>query len=150
MSVAPILTRALRYGAVVAIAVAVIAGGIGLLVAGIPGLLGGLGGAALSAVFLGLTAASMLVAGRVTRGDSGSPAFFGIVLGVWALKFIVFILVALLFRGQAAVDPYVFFFAVIAAVLGSLVADIVAVVRTRVPYVSDVVLPGEEAAPDRS
>jgi hypothetical protein len=150
MSVAPILTRALRYGIAVAIAVAVIAGGIGLVVAGIPGLLGGLGGAALSAVFLGLTAVSMLVAGRVTKGDTGSPAFFGIVLGVWALKFIVFIVVALLFRGQAAVDPYVFFFAVIAAVLGSLVADIVAVVRTRVSYVSDVVLPGEDAAPDRS
>jgi hypothetical protein len=150
MSVAPILTRALRYGIIVAIAVAVVAGGIGLAVAGIPGLLGGLGGAALSAVFLGLTAVSMLVAGRVTKGDTGAPAFFGIVLGVWALKFIVFILVALLFRGQAAVDPYVFFFSVIAAVLGSLVADIVAVVRTRVPYVSDVALPGEEPVRDRS
>ena len=150
MSVAPILTRALRYGIIVAVAVAVVAGGIGLAVAGIPGLLGGLGGAALSAVFLGLTAASMLVAGRVTKGDTNGPAFFGIVLGVWALKFIVFIVVALLFRGQAAIDPYVFFFAVIAAVLGSLVADIVAVIRTRVPYVSDVALPGEEAARDRS
>jgi hypothetical protein len=150
VSVAPILTRALRYGGFVAVAVAVVAGGIGLVVAGVPGLLGGLGGAALSAVFLGLTAGSMLVAGRVTKGDTGSPAFFGIVLGVWALKFVVFIVVALLFRGQAAVDPYVFFFSVIAAVLGSLLADIVAVVRTRVPYVSDVVLPGEGAASDRS
>lgn len=144
MSVAPILTRALRYGAIVAIAVAVVAGGIGLAVAGLPGLLGGLGGAALAAVFLGLTAASMLIAGRVTKGDTGGPAFFGIVLGVWALKFIVFIVVALLFRGQAAVDPYVFFFAVIAAVIGSLVADVVAFITARVPYVSDVVLPGEE------
>lgn len=143
MTVAPILTRALRYGAVVALAVAVIAGGIGLIVAGLPGLVGGLGGAALAAVFLGLTAASMLVAGRVTKGDTNGPAFFGIVLGVWALKFIVFIVVALLFRGQAAVDPYVFFFAVIAAVLGSLVSDIVAFLRARVPYVSDVSLPGE-------
>jgi hypothetical protein len=150
MSVAPILTRALRYGGFVALTVAVVAGGIGLIVAGVPGLLGGLGGAALSAVFLGLTAASMLVAGRLTKGDTSGPAFFGIVLGVWALKFIVFIVVALLFRGQAVVDPYVFFFSVIAAVLGSLIADIVAFVRTRVPYVSDVVLPGEEPRPDRS
>lgn len=144
MSVAPILTRALRYGGIVAIAVAVVAGGVGLLVAGAPGLIGGLGGAALAAVFLGLTAVSMLVAGRVTKGDTNGPAFFGIVLGVWALKFIVFIVVALLFRGQAAVDPYVFFFAVIAAVLGSLIADIVAFLRARVPYVSDVTLPGEQ------
>ncbi len=143
MSVAPILTRALRYGGFVALAVAIVAGGIGLAVAGLPGLLGGLAGAALAAVFLGLTAVSMLVAGRVTKGDANGPAFFGIVLGVWALKFVVFIVVALLFRGQATVDPYVFFFAVIAAVLGSLISDIVAVIRTRVPYVSDVVLPGE-------
>jgi hypothetical protein len=150
MSVAPILTRALRYGGFVALAVAIVAGGVGLLVAGVPGLLGGLGGAVLAAVFLGLTAASMLVAARLTKGDLGSPAFFGIVLGVWALKFVVFIVVALLFRGQAAVDPYVFFFSVIAAVLGSLIADIVAFVRARVPYVSDVVLPGEEAGPGRS
>ena len=144
MSVAPILRRALRYGGLVAVVVAVIAGGIGLFVAGVPGLLGGLGGAALAAVFLGLTAVSMLLAGRATKGDSGSPTFFGIVVGVWALKFIVFIAVALLFRGQVAVDPYVFFFAVIAAVLGSLVSDIAAVARSRVPYVSDVNLPGEK------
>lgn len=150
MSVAPILTRALQYGVVVAITVAVVAGGIGLIVAGIPGLLGGLGGAVLAAVFLGLTAASMLIAGRVTKGDTNGPAFFGIVLGVWVLKFIVFVSVALLFRGQAAVDPYVFFFSVIAAVLGSLIADIVAFVRVRVPYVSDVVLPGEEPRSGRS
>ncbi len=147
MSVAPILRRALRYGAVVAVAVAVVAGGIGLAVAGTPGLLGGLGGAALSAVFLGLTAVSILVAGRVTKGNSNGVAFFGIVLGVWALKFIVFIAVAVLFRGQAAIDPYVFFFAVIAAVFGSLIADMVAVARARVPYVSDVTLPGEKAGP---
>jgi hypothetical protein len=143
VSVAPILTSALRYGAIVALAVGVVAGGIGLLVAGIPGLLGGLGGAALAAVFLGLTAVSMLVAGKVTKGDTTGPAFFGIVLGVWFLKFVVFIVVAIAFRGQPAVDPYVFFFAVIAAVLGSLVSDIVAVIRTRVPYVSDVSLPDE-------
>lgn len=143
MSVAPILARALRYGGVVALVVAVVAGGIGLLVAGVPGLLGGLGGAALAAVFLGLTAGSMLVAARVTKGDTGSPIFFGIVLGVWALKFVVFVVVALLFRGQANVDPYVFFFAVIAAVIGSLISDIVAFVRARVPYVSDVALPGD-------
>jgi hypothetical protein len=40
-------------------------------------------------------------------------------------------------------NAYVFFAAVIAAVLGSLIADIVAFQRSRVPYVSDVELPGE-------
>ncbi|CAN5318414.1 hypothetical protein BH11ACT3_BH11ACT3_03350 [soil metagenome] len=143
MSVAPILITALRYGGIVAGAVAVVAGGVGLLVDGVPGLLGGLVGAALSAIYLGLTALSMLIAGRITRGDTTSPLFFGVVLGVWFLKLVVFVIAAILVRGAPWMNAYVFFAAVIAAVLGSLVADIVAFSRSRVPYVSDVELPGE-------
>jgi hypothetical protein len=143
VSVTPILTRALRYGGVFAGLVAVVAGLVGVIVAGVPGLIGGLLGAALAAVFLGLTAGSMLIAGSVTKGDGGSPVFFGIVLGVWLLKLIVFVVVAILLRGQPWLDPFVFFLAVIVAVLGSLVLDVVAFLRARVPYVSDVVLPGE-------
>ncbi len=147
MSVTPILTRSLRYGALLALAVAVVAGVIGLIVAGVPGLLGGLVGALLAAVFLGLTAISMLLAGRVTKGDAGSPVFYGIVLGAWLVKLVVFVLVAIWLRGQHWLDPVVFFCAVIAAVIGSLVADIVAFQRARVPYVSDVSLPGEPSDP---
>jgi hypothetical protein len=143
VSVTPILTRALRYGGILALAVAVIAGGIGLVIDGMPGLLGGLLGAVLAAVFLGLTAGSMLIAGRVTKGDTTSPAFFGIVLGVWLLKLIVFVVGAVLLRGAHWLNPYLFFAAVIVAVIGSLVTDMVAFVRARVPYVSDVDLPGE-------
>jgi hypothetical protein len=143
MTVAPLMTRALRYGAIVAVAVAVVAGTIGWLTSGLPGLLGGLSGAALSAVFLGLTAVSILIAGRVTRGDAGNPAFFGIVLGVWVLKLVAFVVAAIFMRAWDAVDPVVFFWAVIAAVIGTLVGDIVALVRTRIPYASDVVLPGD-------
>ena len=146
MSVAPILTRALRYGGILALAVAVVAGIIGLIVAGVPGLVGGLLGAALAAVFLGLTAGSMLFAGRVTKGDTTSPAFFGIVLGVWLLKLVVFLLAAILLRPQHWLDPFVFFAAVIVAVIGSLITDVVAFQRARVPYVSDVELPGQANA----
>jgi hypothetical protein len=147
VTVTPILTRALRYGGIWAVTVAVLAGTIGLLVVGVPGLLGGLLGAALAAVFLGLTAGSMLFAGRVAKGDTTGPTFFGIVLGVWVLKLVVFVIAAIVFRRIDGIDPYVFFFSVIAAVVGSLVADIVAFIRARVPYVSDVVLPGEESHP---
>jgi hypothetical protein len=139
---APVLRLALRYGAILAVAVAVIAGTIGYLVAGAPGLVGGLLGAALAAVFLGLTTASMLVAGRVARGDSTSPVFFGIVIGTWLLKLIVFIVVEVLLRGQPWFDPFVFFAAVVVVVIGSLVLDAVAMYRARMPYV-DVSLPGE-------
>ena len=147
MSVTPILTRALRYGAIVAIAVAVVAGLLGLLLAGVPGLVGGLVGALLAAVFLGLTAISMLVAGRVTKGDGASPLFFGIVLFALLLKLVLFVVAALLLRGQTWLSPGVFGVAAIVAVLGSLVADVVAFLRARVPYVSDVRLPGDDEAP---
>ncbi|MCU1552143.1 MAG: hypothetical protein JWR36_2703 [Glaciihabitans sp.] len=143
MSVTPILTRALRYGGILALAVAVVAGAVGLIVAGVPGLVGGLLGAALAAVFLGLTAGSMLLAGRVTKGDTTSPVFFGIVLGVWLLKLVLFVVAAIVLRGQHWLDPYVFFAAVIAAVIGSLITDVVAFQRARVPYVSDIEVPGQ-------
>ena len=143
MSVTPILTRALRYGGILALAVAIVAGAVGLLVAGIPGLVGGLLGSALAAAFLALTAGSMLLAGRVTKGDTTSPVFFGIVLGVWFLKLVLFLVVALALRGQHWLNPSVFGVSVIVAVIGSLVTDIIAYQQARVPYVSDVELPGD-------
>jgi hypothetical protein len=143
MSVTPLLTRALRYGAVVAVVVAIGAALIGLAVAGVPGLIGGLVGAAMSFVYLGLTAVSMLVGGRAARGDGTSPAFFGVVLGFWFVKLVVFVIAAIWLRGQDWLEPGVFAATVIVAVLGSLIADVVAFVRARIPYVSDVELPGE-------
>jgi fructose-specific phosphotransferase system IIC component len=143
MSITPVLTRALRYGGIWALIVAVGAGLIGLAVAGVPGLVGGLLGAVLAAVFLGMTAGSMLIAGRVTKGDLGSPVFFAIVLGVWFVKLVVFLVVTIVLRGDTWLSPAVFGFAVIAAVIGSLATDVIAYVRARVPYVSDVALPGE-------
>ena len=143
MTVAPLLTAALRYGAIVAAAVAVIAGAIGWVTSGVPGLLGGLLGAVAAAVFVGLTAVSILIAGRVAKGDATNPAFFGIVLGVGAIKIVLFIVAAIALRGVEGLDFVIFFWAVIAATFGSLVADIVAFARTRIPYVSDIELPGD-------
>ena len=139
-----ILSRALRYGGVVTGVVVIVAGVIGYLVSGLPGLLGAVIAAVLSAVFLGLTAVSMLVAGRVTKGDGTNPIFFAIVLGTLGLKFLLFLVFVIWLRTQTWLDPAVFAFTVIAAVLGTLAADILAMVRTRVPYV-DVTLPGEDA-----
>ncbi|MCU1417131.1 MAG: hypothetical protein JWP32_1305 [Schumannella sp.] len=143
MTVTPILTRSLKYGGIVSAVVAVVAGLIGYLVSGVPGLLGALVGAGLSAVFLGLTAVSMLVGGRAARGDGTSPVFFGVVLGAFGLKLVLFVLFALWLRTQPWMDARVFAFTAIAAVVGSLIGDLVAFARARVPYVSDVRLPGE-------
>lgn len=141
MSVAPLLIRSLRYGAVLAVLVGVGGAVIGFLVAGTPGLVGGLLGAALAAVFLALTAVSILIAGRVSKGDFTSPAFLGIILGVWTLKLILFFLISLWLRGQDWIDPGAFGITAIVAVLGSLIADGVAFQRSRIPI--DVKLPDE-------
>lgn len=150
ISTAPVFRTALIGGGIVAVAVAVIGGGIGFLAAGQRGLLGGLVGAALAGIFLGITAASMLVAARVARGDLGSPIFFGVVMAVWFVKIVLFIVVALWLRGQDGLNPYAFFFSVLAAVIASLLVDCVAVARSRVPYVSDVELPGPDPSTDPS
>jgi len=143
VSVAPILKLALRYGALVAGAAAIVGGTIGYLVAGVPGLLGALVGAGLAAVFLGLTTVSVLIAGRATRSDPTNPVFFAIVVGALGVKLVLFLVFALWLRGQTWIDPGVFAFTAIAAVIGSLIGDAVAFARARVPYVTDVRLPGE-------
>ena len=65
--------RALRYGLILTAVVAVGGSVIGYLVAGPTGLVSALLGAALTAVFMGLTAGSFLVALRVTKGDGDEP-----------------------------------------------------------------------------
>lgn len=143
MTVSPLLRRSLVYGGISAAVVAVAAAIVGSLVAGGPGLAGALAGAVLAAVFLALTAVSILVAGRVTGGDLTNPVFFGIVLGVWTLKLILFFVLSLWLRGQEWIDPGAFGLTAIAAVLGSLVADVVAFQRSRIPV--EVALPDDDA-----
>jgi hypothetical protein len=143
-----VLGLSLRYGGILALGVAVVGSVVGYLVDGPAGLASALIGTALAAAFMGLTAVSILVAERVTKGRSGSGAFFGIVTGAWAAKVVVFAVVAFLLRDQAWVSPYVFFFTTLVVVAGSLVADGIALSRARVPYVGDIDLPGHEKPHD--
>ncbi len=145
---APVMRRALVYGAALSFAIAVIGSVAGALVAELPGMLSALIGAGMGFVFLGLTAASILLADRVTGNDLLSPAYFGIVLGTWVLKFIVFLALVFTLRDASFVEPVVLFVCLVAAVIGGLVTDIIAVTRSRVPYVSDVRLPSKDEIPD--
>lgn len=149
MRSASILARALVYGGILTVAIAVVGSIVGFLVAGGPGLVSALIGAGLTALFMGFTALSIVLAAKVTRNEPSSTLFFGIVLGMWLLKFVVFIVILVLLRNQPFIEPLVMFFAILAAVIGSLVVDVVAFVRSRVPYVGDVALPGdsERSAP---
>jgi hypothetical protein len=145
-----ILTRAIRYGVILTIAILIIGGLIGFLVGGVPGLVSALVGAGVTAVFMGLTATSFVVASRVARLPEGIAVYYGIILGTFLIKFVVFLILVISLRGVAWLNPTVFGFTIIAAVLGTLIVDALALQRGRVPY-TDAALPGEKpGSPDKS
>ena len=144
MKTATILARALVYGGILTVVIAVVGSIVGYLVAGGPGLVSALIGAGLTALFMAFTALSILLAASVTKGEASSVLFFGIVLGVWLLKFVVFIVILVLLRNQPFIDPLVMLVSIISAVVGSLIVDVIAYVGARVPYV-EVPLPGDKA-----
>jgi hypothetical protein len=125
----------LIYGAVVVFLIAIVGSIIGALVAELPGLLAALVGSAVGFVFVGITALSVLLAARLTRDDPGSPLFFGVIMGAWLLKFAAFLGLAVALRDSVALDPVVLFLSLVAAAVGTVAADVVAVLRSRVPYI---------------
>lgn len=126
-----VLRKALTFGALVAAAIAVVAAVVGLIVAGVPGLVSGLVGSGFALLFLGVTALSLLVAGRFQ--GLGTNAFFAALLAGWLVKFVVFLVAMLSLRGQPWVVPGMLFAAIVATVLASLVVDAVVVSRARIP-----------------
>ena len=65
-------------------------------------------------------------------------------LGGWIVKFVLFLVLAVVLRGQPWINPTVLFLSLIAGVIGSLVVDMIVIFRSRMPYASDVTLPGEK------
>ena len=150
VSSTPILRKTLIWSAVAAVVLAIIAGGVGFAVGQVEGLVSGLLGVLLAAVFLAITGISILIANRWYGDPLYVPIFFGIVLGGWILKFIVFIVLLLVLREQPWVNTVVFFVAVVASVLACLVVDVVTLMRMRMrmPHVSDVKVPTAEEVDD--
>lgn len=143
ISSTPILRTTLLWSGAVTAILAVAAAIIGFLVDGGTGAVSALIGVLISAVFLAITAASILIANRWYGDPLYVPVFFGIVLGGWILKLVVFIVALLVLRGQPWIDSTIFFVAVVVSVLASLVVDVVVLMRMRVPHVSDASLPSE-------
>jgi hypothetical protein len=137
----PVLRRALAWGGVLAAVVLVVSGILGFVFAGVEGLVSALVGTLMAVVFMGITAASILLANRFASSDLFVGAFFGIVLGGWILKFIVFIVLVVVLRDASWLNPTVLFLSLVAGVLASLVVDVLVVARSRMPYASDVELP---------
>jgi len=139
-----ILTDVLRYTGFLAIAIALVGGGLGFVFASTDGLISALIGTGLAIVFASVTALSIIGAMRYDIA-----AFFGIVMGSWLLKILIFIVILALLREAAFVQPLVLFFTVIAGAVGTMLIDIIVVYRSRLGYAGDAVLPTvqDETAP---
>ena len=143
MSAVPILRRALIFGGWFALLLAAVGALAGFFAAGVAGIVSALIGAAMAGVFLGITAGSILLASRYDV-----IAFFGIVMGAWLLKFVIFLVLALALRDQPWIDARVMFLTLVVGVVGTLVVDMVVVAKSRMPYV-DVPLPTGSGEPPR-
>jgi len=137
----PVLRKALAWGGLLAGVVLVVSGILGFVFAGTEGLVSALVGTLMAVVFMGITAASILLANRFASSEVFVGAFFGIVLGGWLLKFIVFIVLVVLLRDAPWLNPTVLFLSLVAGVIASLVVDVLVVAKSRLPYASDVELP---------
>ena len=137
----PVLRRILTYGGYVAVAIAVVGSIVGFMVDGGAVVLSALSGTPMAVAFMGITAGSILLANRVAGNESAIGGFFGIIMGGWLLKFVVFLVLLVLLQDRAWIHPMVLFFCIIAGVIGSLVVDAVVVMKSRMPYASDAILP---------
>lgn len=144
----PVFRASLIWGAAVTALIAVVGGVVGLFVDGSRGLVSALLGAVVALIFLSVTAVSILLANRKMGSDLFVPIFFAGVMGGWLVKFVVFLVLAWAVKQQEWVNDTIFFLAVIAGVIGSLVVDGIVVAKVRVPYASDVRLPDDESRDD--
>lgn len=137
----PLLRTTLLWSAVVTAGLAIVGATIGYAVAGTSGLWSALVAVLLAAVFLGLTAGTILVANRWYGDPLYTPIFFGAVMGGWIVKFALFIVVLFVLRGAPWLNNTVFFIALVVSVIASLAIDVVVMLKMRVPHVGDVTLP---------
>lgn len=150
VSSTPILRTTLLWSALVAAVLALAGAGVGYLVDGSSGLWSALAGVVLAALFLAITGFSILIANRWFGTDLYVPIFFGIVLGGWLLKFIVFLVVLFALRDQPWINPTVFFIAIVASILAGLAVDVVVLTRMRLPYAGETTLPTTNPEDDPS
>jgi hypothetical protein len=129
------IRTALLLGGIVTLGIAVVGGAIGYWLVGPMGIWSALVGSAIAFVFMGITAGSILLGQKASGGSIASGVFFAIVLGSWLLKFVLYLVVAFAIRNSESLDTVIAFSCVIAAVLGALVSDVIAISKARVPIV---------------
>jgi hypothetical protein len=127
-----LFVKVLKQGALLIGAIALIGGVVGLLIASVAGLVSALIGAAMALLFVSMTALSVWLGGKLSLGG-----FFGVVLGGWIAKLLVFIGLVLLLKGASFIVGPILFVCVVVSVIGSLALDAIVVLKTRIPTVGN-------------
>jgi len=126
-----VFSKVLKLGSALIGTIALVGAAIGFFSAGIPGLLGALAGAGIALIFVSLTAISVLVGSRLSLG-----AFYGIVLGGWLLKMVLFMIAITVLRSIDGLNGVAIFGTLVASILGSLAVDAYVVTKSKIPAVS--------------
>lgn len=127
-----LFTRVLKQGALLIGGVALIGGAAGMVIASVAGLVSALIGAAMALVFVSMTALSVWLGGKLSLGG-----FFGVVLGGWIAKLLIFIGLVVLLKGATFIVGPILFVCIVLSVIGSLVLDAIVVFKTRIPTVGN-------------
>ena len=104
-------------------------------------MLGAFVGVAIGFGFLALTPLSIIWGLKAGRGNMLEPGFFAVVLGMWLVKFVVFIALIFWLGDLTWAHRETLFLTIVASLLAGLTTDVVVMIRSRMPYV-DVTLPG--------
>jgi hypothetical protein len=122
--------RVLIQSALLILAIASVGSLAGYLVDGARGVTSALIGAALALGFTSLTVISMIIGRKLSLAG-----FFAVVLGGWLAKLVGFAILVGSLRGAEFLNGPMLFFTLVAAILGSLVIDSIAVLSARIPVV---------------
>jgi hypothetical protein len=124
--------KAVAYGSVLAIAIAVIGSLVSVFSVGLPGVFAALIGAAISTSFSLMTIGSVWLGSKLPLNG-----FYALVLGGWLIKVVLFGVVLAILQGAQNFNGPVFFFAIVAGVLGGLAIDSWLVLKARIPTVDN-------------
>ena len=129
---ADLFNAALRLSILLAVLIALVGSLLGFLIYGLPGVYSSLIAAAVSASFGVLTIFSIRFGSRLPLNG-----FYGLVLGGWLLKILLFAVLLGSLQGADFISGPMFFFAVVASVLGGLSIDSYLVLSSKLPAVAN-------------
>ena len=128
---ASLYKKAISLSAALVLLIGLFGSSIGFLIAGFSGMWSALIGAGVALTFSLLTIGSIWFGAKLPLGG-----FYGLVLGGWLIKVVLFAVTLGFLQDADFISGPVFFFAVVASVLGGLAIDSWVVLKGKMPITS--------------